>query len=205
MWETCQYQAAGAEGRRAAGTEGPLGSPDFPAAGPLPTPLPLLGSLWRGTQTRRLDLLRDLERPTRYQAHLAEESAPQVGPRASRRAKEGSGFGFGQKNTVRKGRRRTWRQQRYPSRRGRSALIRWRPLHHTEISRGSCVTFHQKQTVKAPHCAPRKRWADRQVTGAGTNPVQNGCRTSADGGQQETGWGTRTPPQHHQLCASERP
>lgn len=33
---------AGAEGRRAAGTEGPLGSPAFPAAGPLPTPLPLL-------------------------------------------------------------------------------------------------------------------------------------------------------------------
>lgn len=97
---------------------------------------PALAVSQRGRRTRRRELAQDPERPTRCRPRLAALSAPQAGPRASRKATEGSGFGHKRQAPVRNGRRRTQRRRQHPSRREAGVLIGSRPPHHTEASAG---------------------------------------------------------------------
>lgn len=104
----------------------------------------------RGTRTRRQELGQDPERPRRSRPRLAALSAPQAGPRASRRATEGSGFGHRRQAPVRNGRRWIQRRRQHPCRREVAVLIGSRPLHHTEASSGGRATFHKRRPVNKP-------------------------------------------------------
>lgn len=111
----------------------------------------LLAVSQRGTRTRRQGVGHDPERPTRSRPRLAAESAPRAGPRASRRATAGRGFGHRRQAPVQNGRRRTQRRHQHPSRREVGVLISPRPLHHREeASRGGGATFHKRRTVNKP-------------------------------------------------------
>lgn len=122
----------------------------------------------RGTRTRRRELGQHPERPTRARPRLAALSAPRAGPRASRKATEGSGSGHKRQARVRNGRRRTQRRRQHPSRREVRVLVSSRPLHHTEASGGGGATCHRRRTVTKPLTARPGRTAAGQA-GSGTN------------------------------------
>lgn len=152
----------------------------------------LLTGSQRGTRPRRRELGQDPERPTRSRPRLAALSAPQAGPRASRKATEGSGSGHKRQAPVRNGRRRAQRRRQHPSRREVRVLISSRPLHHTEASSGGGATFHKRRTVNKPLSAreglggqagrlgdkPELKWPQGQRRGRTPRGNRTGTRTT---------------------------